>query len=538
MQEMGPRDPRQEGTPPEPEPTPGPAPASPPPPPPPMPPSPPPAPPAYGAVPPSPYAQHSPYGGGPPYGSVPPPPPPPPPMPPGRPGGANRRNVLLGAAAVAGAAGLAALGARLFLSGDDGGDGNGGDDGPDASRRPSGSGDEVTDDPTTPVPVTLTWWHTGVTTEESAVYDQWAADFEEAHPWVTVEPSVVQPTDYEPRLSTAIVAGEAPDVFLTWRGMLTRHAADGLLADLTEAATPVAGDFLPPLLDTFRFEDRLYGIPTQSGVVGFWYNRRLFDEAGVAPPATWAEFLDAVQTLRGAGTTPVSLSGADPWTCSSYWTYLALRAAGPDALESALNAGDFSAPEFVRAGELLQELAGRDAFAPGFESATWAEQQAQVGTGAAAMELTGQWAPAIYETFAGSNMDEIGFFPFPTVDGEAGAATEALGDCSGFAAGSDAPPEAADFVLFLAGRAQQAALLDLGNTLPVLRDSVDQVPEGPLREPAETVSEATGFLLSWDQLGRGDLNERIGQNVVQLLTGATTASRAAADISQAAAEGM
>jgi raffinose/stachyose/melibiose transport system substrate-binding protein len=451
----------------------------------------------------------------------------------------NRRRALLGAAAVAGTAGLAALGARLLLSDD--GDG----DGPEAGQSPSGSadatdtetGDEVTGDPTTPAaPVTFTWWYQETTESEGAVYDQWAADFEQSHPWVTVESSVTIGADYETRLRAAIAAGEVPDVFLTWRSLLTQDAAGGVLTDLTEAAAPVTSDFLPPLLDLFRVEDGLYAIPIQSSAIGFWYNRRLFDEAGVSPPATWEQFLDVVRALRGADVTPLALAGADSWACSYYWTYVAMRVAGLDALETALSTGDFSAPEFVRTGELLQDLAGLDAFAPGFESASYTDQQAAVGVGAAAMELTGQWAPGLYEALAGTNTDEVGFFPFPAVNGGAGAATDALGYCNGYAVGGDAPPEAVDFAIFLAERAQQAALLNEGNTLPVLRDAVDLVPEGPLREPAETVSQATGFQLNWDTLTGNELNDRIGQATVQLFSGATTPARAAADIGEAASE--
>jgi serine/threonine protein kinase len=137
---------------------------------------------------------------------------------------------------------------------------------------------------------------------------------------------------------------------------------------------------------------------------------------------------------------------------------------------------------------------------------------------------------------ADTSPDDIGFFPFPTVDGGAGAATEALGYCEGFAVGIHAPQEAVDFALFLAERAQQNALLAAGNQLPVLRDSVDQVPEGPVRESAEAITQATGFQLHWDWLTDTALTHAVGEATVRLLTGDTTPSQAAADIGEAAAE--
>ena len=68
------------------------------------------------------------------------------------------------------------------------------------------------------------------------------------------------------------------------------------------------------------------------------------------------------------------------------------------------------------------------------------------------MDLMGQWAPS---TFAANAKDgdkvlsDLGWFPFPTVDGGAGAATEQFGGGDGFAFGKDAPPEALDFAKFL-----------------------------------------------------------------------------------------
>ena len=68
------------------------------------------------------------------------------------------------------------------------------------------------------------------------------------------------------------------------------------------------------------------------------------------------------------------------------------------------------------------------------------------------MDLMGQWAPS---TFAANTkdgdkvLDDLGWFPFPTVDGGAGQASEQFGGGDGFAFGKDAPPEAVDFAKFL-----------------------------------------------------------------------------------------
>ena len=75
-----------------------------------------------------------------------------------------------------------------------------------------------------------------------------------------------------------------------------------------------------------------------------------------------------------------------------------------------------------------------------------------MGNGRAAMDLMGQWAPS---TFAANTKDKkglgknVGWFPFPSVDGGAGQPGEQFGGGDGFAIGRDAPPETVDFAKFL-----------------------------------------------------------------------------------------
>ena len=77
-----------------------------------------------------------------------------------------------------------------------------------------------------------------------------------------------------------------------------------------------------------------------------------------------------------------------------------------------------------------------------------------MASGGAAMDLMGQWAPGAFTTQAGvdgaANLPfELGWFPFPSVDGGAGQPTDAFGGADGFAVGKDAPPEAVDFLKFI-----------------------------------------------------------------------------------------
>ncbi len=112
------------------------------------------------------------------------------------------------------------------------------------------------------------------------------------------------------------------------------------------------------------------------------------------------------------------------------------------------------------AGPLLlglpTELVALQPFQTGFLAAGYATadgQAATVGNGKAAMELMGQWAPAVQrDNSAGKKGlgDQLGFFPFPAVDGGIGRITDVFGGGGGFAVGKDAPPAAVEFLRFIA----------------------------------------------------------------------------------------
>ena len=206
----------------------------------------------------------------------------------------------------------------------------------------------------------------------------------------------------------------------------------------------------------YQIDGKQYGVPFNLGMVGVWYRKSLFEKAGIdGPPATWASSSQDVQTLKDAGITPLAVGEKDKWPGMFWWANLSLRIAGKDAMAKAGEDGSFDSPGFVKAGEELKKLIDMKPFQDGHLAAPWdgaGGEAAEVGNGKAAMDLMGQWAPS---TFAANTKEtdemlaDLGWFPFPTVDGGAGQPSEQFGGGDGFAIGKDAPPEAVDFVKFL-----------------------------------------------------------------------------------------
>jgi raffinose/stachyose/melibiose transport system substrate-binding protein len=276
-------------------------------------------------------------------------------------------------------------------------------------------------------------------------------------------------------------------------------------------------------------------------MVGFWYNTALFEQAGIeAPPATWAEFLQTVQTLKDAGITPIALGGRDKWPGHFYWVYLATRIGGQEAFEAAYSReGSFADPSFVQAGERLKELVDLEPFQPGFLGAGYGDHQAVMANGQAAMELMGQWAPGANSGVAEdveAYMSTLGWFPFPTVEGGAGDPSDVLGGGDGFAIGKDAPPEALEFVKFLTSAENQRTVVQAGMAgTPGVTAAVDALENPLLQQVFERASQANYYQLYYDQYLPPAVGQTVNDATQALFAGTASPEEVAQLIEESAA---
>lgn len=135
-----------------------------------------------------------------------------------------------------------------------------------------------------------------------------AEAYNKENPDVTVE---VQLTSYKggeywTKLEAGAMGGTAPDVF--WMNALhaESYQEGGVLADLTEAAEKsdikLKENFPASLINMYTINDKLYAISKDFGVRALWYNKELFDKAGVAYPTddwTFDDMKEAIKQLNG-----------------------------------------------------------------------------------------------------------------------------------------------------------------------------------------------------------------------------------------------
>ncbi|MEV4469190.1 extracellular solute-binding protein [Nonomuraea salmonea] len=387
--------------------------------------------------------------------------------------------------------------------------------------------------------MTLEWWHLSTADPLKTLWAKRAKEFEAANPHVTIKATVLENEAYKAKLTTITQSGKAPDIFASWGGGVLKQQIDaGLVKDISADVADVLPNFTPASLSAYQVDGKTYGLPTDIGLVGFWYNKKHFEQAGITePPATWSAFLDAVKKLKAAGITPIALAGKEKWPGHYYWAYLALRIAGIEGLKQAETDHDFTKPDFIAAGQQAKALADLQPFQKGFLGAAYSTpdgQAALVSNGKAAMELMGQWAP-VTQADAGKGLgDDLGFFPFPAVEGGKGSIDDAFGGGGGLAVGADAPKEAVDFVKFMTQMDKHSEAVESGAVLPVLKGEESAVKDANLKEVATQLASATGYQLYLDQAYPPAVGQQVNDSVAELFAGTKTPEEVGAAITEVA----
>jgi raffinose/stachyose/melibiose transport system substrate-binding protein len=387
--------------------------------------------------------------------------------------------------------------------------------------------------PPTEVPkVVVTWWHITTAENQKAVWQKLADEYMAANPNVTIEITVMENEAFKSKLTTVMQSGEPPDIFQSWGGgTMNEYAKAGLLQDISAALDADGGawrdTFAPGALGVYSYDGKNYGVPWDMGMVGFWYNKALFAQAGIAnPPATWTELLADVQLLKDAGITPIAVGEGDKWPGAFWWEYLATRIGGQAGFNAALSrTGAFTDPPFVQAGEKLKELVDLGAFQDGFLGATWGDEATAIGNGKAAMDLMGQWAPGAFNDNSPDKKgigDNLGWFPFPMVEGGAGDPNDAVGGGNGFAIGKDAPPEAVDFVKYLTRAESQVQCAQETFCIPVVKGGEAGMTDPLLIAIQQALAKAKYFQLYYDQALTPALGSVVNDSVQGVYAGTLT----------------
>jgi ABC-type glycerol-3-phosphate transport system substrate-binding protein len=132
-------------------------------------------------------------------------------------------------------------------------------------------------------------------------------------------------------LATAVAGGHPPDMAdIAQPGTVAQFAKQGKLRPLTYARATIAKNFTPAWQKLGTYGGKLYALvfkAANKSVV--WYSVPAFKAAGVKPPKTFAELLNAARVIHASGTPAYSIGGADGWTLTDLFENIYLRTFGP-----------------------------------------------------------------------------------------------------------------------------------------------------------------------------------------------------------------
>ena len=147
--------------------------------------------------------------------------------------------------------------------------------------------------------ITLSYWGLHGDNYRAAVEDVFAA-YNEQTSGVTVV--YEQIADLWNKFITALASGDVPDFSFTWSQTLAEYALRGQLAPLDEYFTGdiTKDDFIATLVDFATHGEELYGVPIYPWTWNLYWNKTLFQEAGLdpeSPPTTIEELNEYIHQV-------------------------------------------------------------------------------------------------------------------------------------------------------------------------------------------------------------------------------------------------
>ncbi|CAA9283090.1 MAG: N-Acetyl-D-glucosamine ABC transport system, sugar-binding protein [uncultured Chloroflexia bacterium] len=199
---------------------------------------------------------------------------------------------------------------------------------------------EPTAPPAAPAITNIQFITPGALGLERTMYENFVYKFQEANPNIKAKVSFEAWTDYMTKLPTMLAGGAIPDVIHQHMSIVQDYAAKGVLTDLTtfmkqDNVNP--DDYIPALFDAFSNDGKVWAIPKDSAAWGIYYNKTMFDEAGVPYPKddwTLQDFQQtALQMTRDANGNAAGGTGFDAENIKQWgWNWMEPT---PTASESA-----------------------------------------------------------------------------------------------------------------------------------------------------------------------------------------------------------
>ncbi len=247
---------------------------------------------------------------------------------------------------------------------------------------------------TTAAPVKVTFWE-GMSGQLGGVLQHLVTKFNATHKGVHVdaiyEGSYADPSStLQQKLLAAIASGKVPDMVQVEVHSLPTYAANGAFENLTSymasSSHDQKSDFVPGILYNTTYNNVVYGLPFNRSVQTFYYNPKMFQEAGISgPPKTWADVEKDAAIIHAKLSKPGhEVFGFEP--AGGWWTFEQnVLSAGGTLMNSSMTKATFDTPQAAAALQIMAKMEKQGTMTCHSSANGWDETIADFGDGRTAM---------------------------------------------------------------------------------------------------------------------------------------------------------
>lgn len=364
-----------------------------------------------------------------------------------------------------------------------------------------------------------------------------------------IEFKLFSPADiYSQKVIAAARAGNLPDIF----GILGEKRTIGsfvkanhilnFLPYLQEDNNEWKNRFYPQTIAVVTFDKNnnfdipqgIYGIPMDTTIIHFVYNKSLFAKAELdpnTPPKTFAEFIDYAQKIKAKTNANGFVCGwGEGWLLDCLATEWAINLMGEKKFFKTIKGEvPYTDKDWVEVFSYFAKMRSANILAADITTMINKEAEDSFSKGEAAFSFNGSWAVNVYKQL-NPNLD-YAFFPLPTISQNfpvkvwGGAGSSFM-----ISAHSPRKEEAVKFLKWLTSKKQQEFLVTETNNLPAIKNC-EEVLSPTLKNLIGSLSMLT-HPNTWPYNEDSRVIEVMDRNLQQIVMGIKTPEEAAKEIQE------
>ena len=269
-------------------------------------------------------------------------------------------------------------------------------------------------------------------------------------------------------MQTAVTGGSGPDVFWMNGPHIQLYASNGVLAPLDDQKIDSA-NYPKSLVDLYTYDGKLYGAPKDFDTVAVWYNKALFDAAGVAYPKegwTWEDMTATAAKLTDKAKGVYGIA-APQYSQENY--YDSIPQAGGYVISPDHKKTGYGSPEALKGVQFWLDFI-KAGSSPTAQQMTDTAPEDMFLSGKVAMLQTGSWSAIGYAQNA-DIADKVNVAPLPK--GPAGNQSVIHGLANVANAKSAHVAQAKAFAAFASGKQASDIQAETGTVIPAYNGTQD-----------------------------------------------------------------